>query len=69
MLADGLRDRHEDHAGLLQLLLERGRDRNGVEHGIDGDAIARSTLLAILVHDAEQCLALAQWNAEFLVGL
>ena len=38
MLAQRLRDRHEDHAGLLQFLLEGGRDRHRVEHGIDRDA-------------------------------
>ena len=37
MLAQRLRDRHEDHAGLLQLRLEGGRDRNRIEHGIDRD--------------------------------
>ena len=30
MLADRFRDRHEDHAGVLQFLLERGGDRNRV---------------------------------------
>ncbi len=34
----GFRDRHENHAGLLQLLAECRCNRNGVEHGIDGHA-------------------------------
>ncbi len=38
MLAHRLRDRHEDHAGLLQLLLEGGGDRDRIEHRIDRDA-------------------------------
>ena len=40
MLADRLRDRAEDHAGLGQLGLEGGHDGDAVEHGIDGDARA-----------------------------
>ena len=64
MLADRLRDRHEDHAGLLQLLLERGRDRDRIEHGIDRDAP-----LAFRAHHAFQHLDFAQGNAELLVGL
>ena len=60
---------------LLQLLLEGGRDRDAVEHGIDRDAVARRCRLAVLAefrflaHDAEQRLALAQRDAELLVGL
>ena len=64
MLADRLRDRHEDHAGLLQLLLEGGRDRNRIEHGID-----RDLALALRPHHALQHLDFAQGNAELLVGL
>ena len=41
MLAQRLGDRHEDHAGLLQLFLEGGGDRDGVEHRVDRDAVAR----------------------------
>ena len=41
ILADRFRDRHEDHAGLLQLFLEGGRDRNRIEHRIDRDRCAR----------------------------
>ena len=63
MLADRLRDRHEDHAGLLQLLLEGGRDRDRIEHGIDRDAA-----LAFGADHAGQHFLLAQWNAEFFVG-
>ena len=37
MLADRFRDRHEDHAGPLQFLLESGRDRNRIEHGVNRD--------------------------------
>ena len=63
MLAHRLRDRHEDHAGLFQLRLEGGRDRNGIEHRIDRDARSpsgRSTPASNLL--------LAQRNAELLVG-
>ena len=63
MLAQRLRDRHEDHAGLFQLFLERGRDRDGIEHGVDRDAP-----LAFRAHDAGQHFLLAQRNAELLVG-
>ena len=63
MLAQRLRDRHEDHAGLFQLVLEGGGDRNGIEHGIDRDAA-----LAFRAHDAGQHFLLAQRNAELLVG-
>ena len=38
MLLQRLRDRHEQHAGLGELGLEGGRDRNGIEHRIDRDA-------------------------------
>ncbi len=61
MLADRLRDRHEDHAGLHQFRLERRRDRHRIEHRVDGDA--RGTL------DAGKDLLLAQRDAELLVGL
>jgi len=46
MLADRFRDRHEDHAGLLQLFLEGGRHRDRIEHGIDRDAALAQTLIA-----------------------
>ena len=52
MLADRLRDRHEDHAGLLQLGLEGGRDRDRVEHGVDRDLAPGRVLLADLRLDA-----------------
>ena len=61
MLADRLGDRHEDHAGLLQLLLEGRGDRDGIEHRVDGDPARRL--------DAGQDFLLAQRNAELLVGL
>ena len=60
MLADGLGDRHEDHAGLLQLFLEGGDDRNGIEYGIDGDPRG--------LHAGEHFL-LAQRNAELFIDL
>ena len=60
MLADGLRDRAEDDAGLRQLLLEGRDDGHAVEHGVDGDARA--------VLHAGQDLALPQRDAELLVG-
>ena len=77
MLVHRFRDRHEQHAGLGQLGLEGGGDGNGIEHRIDRDpaiavaALAPLTFLARLVCgllDAEQRLALAQRNAELLVG-
>ena len=60
MLADGLRDRHEDHAGLLQLFLEGGHDRDGIEYRIDGDPRR--------LHASEHFL-LAQRNAELFIDL
>ena len=69
VLADRLRDRHEDHAGLPELLLEGGRDRDGVEHGIDRDPAPRIAHAAVIAHHARQHLLLAQRNAELLVGL
>jgi hypothetical protein len=60
MLADRLRDRHEDHAGLGQFLLEGGHDGDGIEHRVDRH-------LALL-HAGEDFL-LRQRNAELLIGL
>src|SRR5215211_1948904 len=71
MLADRFRDGHEDHARLLQLLLERGRHRHRVEHGIDGNAaiaVGAFPVAVGLLH-AQKNLLLAQGNAELLVGL
>ncbi len=59
VLAHRFRDRAEDHAGLLEFVLEGGDDRDAVEHGIDGHARPL---------DARQHLALAQRDAELLVG-
>ena len=61
VFADGLGDRHEDHAGLRQLSLERGGHRDRVEHRVDGDPT--------LGGDALQHFDLAQGNSELLVGL
>ena len=75
MLADRLRDRHEDHAGLLQLLLERRRngDRIRTPHRPRPAATLWRFIAvqraAIRPHDARQHLLLAQRNAELLVGL
>ncbi len=78
MLADRFRHRHEDHAGLLQLVLEGGGNRNRIEHGIDRDApraeLAAGRLvielrrLALLAHAGEDLLLLER-NAELLIGL
>ena len=75
MFLDRFRDRHEQHAGLGQLGLERGGDRNRIEHGVDCDfAIAvavlafRAVFAAVRLFDAEQRLTLAQRNAELFVG-
>ena len=68
MLADRLRDRHEDHAGLLELLLEGGGDRDRIEHRVDRD-LAAGPGAAVLAHHAGEHLLLAQRNAELLVGL
>ena len=59
MLADGFRDRHEDHAGLLQLFLEGRDDGHRIEDGVDGD---------LGLFDAGEDFLLAQRNAELLVG-
>src|SRR6476660_8480037 len=64
MLADSLRHRHEDHAGLLQLFLEGRRNRNGIKHGVH-----RHAPLALWAHDASEDLLFAQRYAEFFVGL
>ena len=77
MFVDRFRDRHEQHAGLGQFRLERGGDRNRIEHGIDRDASQRGAVLRFLailpdvvarLLDAEQRFALAQRNAELFVG-
>ncbi len=68
MLADRLRHRHEDHAGALELFLEGGGDRHGIEHGVDRDARARAAVL-VGAHDTGQHFLLAQRNAELLVSL
>ena len=72
MLVHRFRDRHEQHAGLGELRLERGGDRNRIEHRIDRDAAAavspRHRRLAVRLLDAEQDLPLAQRDAELLVG-
>ena len=57
--------RHEEDAGLGELLLEGGGDRDRVEHCIDRNARVR----AVLALDAGQHLLLAQRNAELGVGL
>jgi hypothetical protein len=54
VLAHGLGERAEQHARLGETLAERGRDRNAVEHGIDGDSC--------------QPCPLVQRHAELLVG-
>ena len=59
VLADRLRDRAEDDAGLGQLLLEGGHHRDGIEHRVDRHAGAL---------DAGQHRALLERNAELLVG-
>ncbi len=75
MLLDRFRDRHEQHAGLGQFRLERGRDRDRVEHRIDGDAAVAALacaafrlVLVRLLADAEQRFTLAQRNPELLVS-
>ena len=55
MIADRFGDRAEDHARFAELLLERRRDRHGIEHRVD--------------RHAGQELLLVQRNAELLVGL
>ena len=71
VLVDRLGDRHEDHADLLQLRLEGRRHRDGIEHGVDGDA-ARHRAIAVSVAvlaDAGEDLLLLQRDAEPRVGL
>ena len=60
MLAHGFRDRAEDDAGFVQLLLEGRDDRNAIEHGIDRDARRRH---------ARQNFLLLERNAELFVSL
>src|SRR5262245_40518291 len=77
MLSDRLRNRHEDHALLLQLFLEGGGNRNGIEHGIDRDTtraevaagrlVIEAARLALLAHAGEDLL-LFERNAKLLVG-
>ncbi len=55
VIADRLGERAEDDARLLELRLERGRDRDAVEDGVDRDAGERR--------------ALVQRHPELLVGL
>ena len=55
IIADGFGDRAEDHARLVQLFLEGGGDRDGIEHRVH--------------RHAGQQLLLGQRNAELLVGL
>src|ERR1035438_10591917 len=59
MLADRLRDRHEDHAGLLQFLLECSRNRHRIEHGVDRDTAPLGSWVAFLAHYAFQHLHFA----------
>ncbi len=65
MLLQRFGDRAEDHARLRQFGLEGGGNRDRIEHRVDCDAGA----LAIRTLDAEQRLALAQRDAELVVGL
>src|SRR5690349_6223408 len=77
MLTDRFRNRHEDHADLLQLGLEGGGDRNGIEHGVDGDAagteisagalVVKHARLALFTHASEDLLLLQRY-AELFVG-
>ncbi len=69
MLLQRLGDRHEEHAGLGELRLEGGRDRDRIEHRVDRDAaVAVAALACPRALDAEQRFPLAQRNAELLVG-
>src|SRR3954447_10069287 len=69
MLADRFRDRHEDHAGLLQLCLEGGRNRDRIEDGVDRDLAPVGILLAGLGLDAFEHGDFPQGDAELFVGL
>ena len=73
MLAERLRDRHEDHAGLGQLRLEGGGDRDGIEHRVDRDRGSRCRSrprrrLRASGSGRRAAFPLAQRNAELLVG-
>ena len=60
MLAHRLRDRAEDHAGLGELVLVGGGDRNRIEHRVDRDPRP---------FDAGENRLLLQGDAELLEGL
>src|SRR6185437_6679325 len=55
--------------GLLQLFLEGGRDRDGVEHGVDRDLAVGGRLAAWRRLDALEDRNFAQGNTELLIGL
>ena len=78
MLLQRFRDRHEQHAGLGQFGLERGRHRNRVEYRVHGHAAVAAAGLrfaavgvlacGLRVLHAEEDFLLAQRDAELLVG-
>ena len=76
MLAQRLRDRHEDHAGLLEFRLECGCDRNRsrTPHRPRPcgcrcrPRFAIGVIFRLVLDHARQNLLLAQRNAELLVG-
>ena len=65
MLLQRLGNGHEEHAGLGELRLKGGRDRDRIEHRVDCDPAIATLPLGPL--DAEQSLALAQRNAELVI--
>src|SRR4029450_8687546 len=75
MIAQRLRDRAEDDAGLGELVLEGGDHRYRIEHRIDRDiagAVDAGLLveraLVVLAATPRQDLLLLERNAESLIG-
>ena len=65
-----LGNRHEDHAGLFQLLAEGRGNRDRIEHRIDGNAgrFACGGCGFCRAFDTEQNFSFAQRDTELFVG-
>ena len=67
VLFDGFRNRAENHARLRQFLLERGAERDAVEHRIHRD-LALGGVVILRPFDAGQNRLFLQGDAEFFVS-